>query len=58
MMWNDEDNNPYGSGDNTFARPDSITSSPTVNPNSPGSGKLVRLLTLTKSEDDEKYAFG
>jgi hypothetical protein len=48
IMWNDEDNNPYGT---SFERRDSTASS-TVNPNSPGSRELFRLLASTGSQDD------
>jgi len=48
MMWNDEDNNPYGT---SFERRDSTASS-TANPNSPGSRELLYLNALVGSQDD------
>lgn len=51
MMWNDEDNNPYGT---SFERRDSITSS-TTNPLSPGSREFICLAPLAGLQDDALY---
>jgi hypothetical protein len=48
MMWNDEDNNPYGT---SFERRDSTASS-TANPNSPGSREFLCTLAFGRSQDD------
>lgn len=50
-MWNDEDNNPYGT---SFERRDSTASS-TANPNSPGSREFLCLIIFEDSQDDEVY---
>lgn len=47
-MWNDEDNNPYGT---SFERRDSSASS-TANPSSPGSRELFLLLLFALFQDD------
>lgn len=48
-MWNDEDNNPYGT---SFERRDSTASS-TANPSSPSSRELPSSLPLVGLQDDE-----
>jgi len=50
-MWNDEDNNPYGT---SFERRDSTASS-NANPNSPGSRELLSPIALVEFQDDEVY---
>jgi hypothetical protein len=50
-MWNDEDNNPYGT---SFERRDSTASS-TANPNSPGSRELLCPIALVELQDDEVH---
>jgi len=53
MMWNDEDNNPYGT---SFERRDSTASS-AANPNSPGSRKFLCTLAFARPQDDGIYLF-
>jgi hypothetical protein len=48
-MWNDEDNNPYGT---SFERRDSNTSS-NIHPSSPGSRESTSLIVVAELQDDE-----
>lgn len=48
MMWNDEDNNPYGT---SFERRDSTASS-SANPNSPGSRELPLYIAFAGLQND------
>ena len=48
-MWNDEDNNPYGT---SFERRDSTASS-IVNPASPGSRELLYPIAIAELQDVE-----